>query len=114
MPRVKRGTTHVAKRKKLLSRTKGSQGQAKKLIRRASESDLKAGHHAYVDRRKHKRDMRKLWSVRINAAARAEGLNYSKLISGLKAKNIKLDRKVLADLAMNHPEVFKKVAETVK
>jgi len=114
MPRVKRGTIHQKKRRSLFKRTKGHQGQGRNVLKRAMESDIKAGHHAYVDRRKYKRDMRRLWNTKINAAARIEGMTYSTFINALKKKNIELDRKVLANLAEKQPEVFKQIIAAVK
>jgi large subunit ribosomal protein L20 len=110
MPRVKRGTVRVAKRRKLLKRAKGFYATKSKLYRAAKESVDKALNYAFVGRRRKKRDFRQLWVVRINAAARLNGLSYGRLINGLKAANIALDRKSLAELAVNHPEAFAKVA----
>ena len=110
MPRVKRGTVRVAKRRKLLKRAKGFYANKSKLYRAAKESGDKALNYAFVGRRRKKRDFRQLWVVRINAAARLNGLSYGRLINGLKAANIALDRKSLAELAVNHPEAFAKVA----
>ena len=99
MPRVKRGTVRVAKRKKLLKRAKGYFLNKSKLYRSAKESVDKALNYAFVGRRRKKRDYRQLWVVRINAAARENGLTYGQLINGLKAATIALDRKSLAELA---------------
>ena len=100
MPRVKRGTVRRAKRKKLLARAKGFYQTKSKLYRAAKESVDTAAKYAYVGRKNKKRDYRRLWVVRINAAARENGLTYSQLMRGLKAAGITLDRKMLADLAI--------------
>lgn len=110
MPRVKRGTVRNAKRKKLLKLAKGYYLNKSKLYRAAKESVDRALNSAFVGRRRKKRDLRQLWVVRINAAARENGLTYGRLINGLKAANIALDRKSLAELAVNHPAVFAQVA----
>src|SRR5476649_2267171 len=102
MPRVKRGTVRRAKRKKLLKRAKGFYANKSKLYRAAKEAVDTAGKYAFSGRRRKKRDFRRLWVVRINAAARLNGLTYGELISGLKAAGIGLDRKSLAELAVNH------------
>ncbi len=112
MPRVKRGTVRRAKRKKLLKRAKGFYQTKSKLYRSAKESVDKALGYAYVGRRRKKRDFRRLWVVRINAAARENGLTYGQLIAGLKAAGNTLDRKSLAELAANHPAAFAKLAKT--
>ena len=114
MPRVKRGTVRRAKRKKLLSRTKGMFGTKSKLYRAAKESADTALKYAFVGRRNKKRDFRRLWVVRINAAARENGLTYSQLIRGLKAAGITLDRKMLADMAITQSTAFAKVASQAK
>ncbi len=114
MPRVKRGTQHLKKRKSLMKRVKGFEGGRRKLIKLAKTADTKAGAHAYKDRKVKKRTRRALWQVKINAAVRDLGTNYSKFIGGLKKKNIDLDRKILADIAENQPKVFKKIVEAVK
>jgi len=114
MPRVKRGTVRRAKRKKLLARAKGFYQTKSKLYRSAKESVDTALKYAYVGRKVKKRDFRRLWVVRINAAARANGLTYSQLIRGLKAAGNSLDRKMLADLAATAPAAFAKVAEQAK
>ena len=114
MPRVKRGTVRRAKRKKLLKRAKGFYANKSKLYRAAKESVDKALNYAYSGRRRKKRDFRRLWVVRINAAARANGLTYGQLISGLKAAGVGLDRKSLAELAVNHPAAFASVADQAK
>lgn len=112
--RIKRGVMVKKRHKNILKLTKGYRHGRKKLIKQAKEAILKAGVNAYRDRRNKKRDFRRLWIVRINAAVRESGLTYSKFIKGLKDKKIELDRKILADLAMNHPEEFKKIVEKVK
>ena len=114
MPRVKRGTVRRAKRKKLLARAKGFYQTKSKLYRAAKESVDTAGKYAFVGRKQKKRDFRRLWIVRINAAARENGLTYAQLIRGLKAAGSTLDRKVLADLAATQPAAFARVAATAK
>ncbi len=113
MSRVKRGTTHVKKRRSLLSKVKGYKWGRKNLIRLAKTAVLKAGVHAYRDRKKKKRVMRGLHNIKINAFAREHNLTYSKFINLLKKKNIELDRKILADLAVNHKEILTKIIERV-
>src|SRR5512132_4296858 len=114
MPRVKRGNVRRAKRKKLLSRAKGFYQTKSKLYRSAKESVDTALKYAYVGRKNKKRDFRRLWIVRINAAARENGLTYGQLIRGLKLAGIELDRKMLADMAVNQPGAFGKVAAQAK
>lgn len=114
MPRVKRGTTHVKKRKKLLAKVKGYMWGRKNLIKQAKTAVLKAGVHAYADRRKKKRVNRGLWNIKIGAFAKENDYSYSKFIAALKASNIELDRKVLADLAENNREVLMEVLSAVK
>ncbi|OGH59458.1 MAG: 50S ribosomal protein L20 [Candidatus Magasanikbacteria bacterium RIFCSPHIGHO2_01_FULL_33_34] len=114
MPRVKRGVGHVKKRRNLMKRVKGFEAGRKNLIKLAKTADTKAGAHAFRDRRRKKGEFRRVWQIRINAAVREFGLNYSKFIGGLKTKNIKLDRKVLAEIAATEPKVFKKIVELVK
>jgi large subunit ribosomal protein L20 len=114
MPRVKRGTVRRAKRKKLLKRAKGFYANKSKLYRAAKEAVDKSGNYAFSGRRRKKRDFRRLWVVRINAAARANGLTYGQLINGLKAAGVVLDRKSLAELAVNHPAAFANVADQAK
>jgi large subunit ribosomal protein L20 len=106
MPRVKRGMTHVKKRRKLLKAVKGYKWGRKKLIKLAKTARTKAGAHSYVDRRKKKRTMRGLWQVKINAFVREHGLSYSRFIGLLKANNVDVDRKILADLAVNNKETL--------
>lgn len=114
MPRVKRGTTHVKKRTTLLKKVKGFKWGRKKLIRLAKTAATKAGAHAYTDRRKKKRDARALWQIKINAFIREHGFSYSKFIHELKIKNIELDRKILADLAVNNKKVLANIIEEIK
>ena len=114
MPRVKRGTVRRAKRKKLLGLAKGYYANKSKLYRAAKESVDTALKYAFVGRRRKKRDFRRLWVVRINAAAREHGLTYSQLIRGLKAAGNELDRKMLADMAVAQPAAFAKVASQAK
>ena len=111
MPRVKRGTVRRAKRKKLLKRAKGFYATKSKLYQAAQEAVDKALNYAYTGRRRKKRDFRRLWVVRINAAARLHGLTYGQLINGLKAAGVGLDRKSLADLALDHPAAFEMLAK---
>ena len=114
MPRVKRGTVRRAKRKRLLKRAKGYYANKSKLYRAAKESVDTALKYAFVGRRRKKRDFRRLWVVRINAAAREQGLTYGQLISGLKAAGVTLDRKMLADMAVNEPASFASLARQAK
>ena len=114
MPRVKRGTVRRAKRKKLLARAKGFYQTKSKLYRAAKESVDTAAKYAYVGRKNKKRDFRRLWIVRINAAARENGLTYSQLIRGLKGAGIELDRKMLADMAVAQASAFAAVAQKAK
>ena len=114
MPRVKRGVTSRAKHKKVLKAVKGQWGRRKNTIRAAKQAMEKSMQYAYRDRRNKKRDFKSLWIQRINAGVRAEGLTYAKFINGLAKSKIKLDRKVLAELAYNNPEVFKSVVKKVQ
>ena len=114
MPRVKRGTVRRAKRKKLLERASGFFQTKSKLYRAAKEAVDTAGKYAFVGRKQKKRDFRSLWIVRINAAARENGLTYSGLMSGLKTAGVTLDRKSLAELAAREPAAFAKVAAQAK
>jgi large subunit ribosomal protein L20 len=111
MPRVKRGNVRRAKRKKLLSRAKGFYQTKSKLYRSAKESVDTALKYAFVGRRNKKRDFRRLWVVRINAAAREHGLTYGQFIAGLKAAGNDIDRKTLADLAVTQPAAFARLAQ---
>ncbi|MFA6525288.1 MAG: 50S ribosomal protein L20 [Patescibacteria group bacterium] len=114
MPRVKRGTAHVKRRKNLLARTKGYKWGRKKKIKEAKTAVLKAGAHAFRDRRAKKRTARSVWQIRINAAVREEGLTYSKFIDLLKKSKVEIDRKVLSELAQKNPEVFKAIVKLVQ
>jgi large subunit ribosomal protein L20 len=112
MPRVKRGNVRRAKRKKLLARAKGFYANKSKLYRAAKESVDTALKYAFVGRRRKKRDFRRLWVIRINAAARENGLTYGQMMAGLKAAGNPIDRKQLADLAVNSPAAFARLAKT--
>lgn len=114
MPRVKRGVVARARRKKVLKQAKGYYGQRSRSFRVAKQAVIKAGQYAYRDRRQKKRQFRSLWIVRINAQAREHGLTYGRFISGLKKAEIELDRKVLADLALNEKEAFGALAAKAK
>lgn len=114
MPRVKRGTNHIKKRRNLLEDVKGYKWGRKKLIKLAKTARTLAGAHAYVDRNKKKRDMRALWQIRLNAFVRQYDLSYSKFIGLLKANNIMLDRKVLSEMAINNKNVLAKIIEKIK
>jgi large subunit ribosomal protein L20 len=114
MPRANRGNNRLERRKKILKLAKGYRGTKSKLYRSAKESVERGLNFAYTGRKLKKRDFRSLWIVRIGAAARLNGLNYSQLMHGLKLAEIELDRKVLADLAVNQPEAFKEVALQAK
>ena len=109
MARVKRGVTSHRKHKKLHELTKGYRGGRSNLVREAKSAMLHTGEYAFAGRKLRKRDMRRLWITQLGIAVKVEGLNYSKFIAGLKAKNILLDRKILADLAVNNPDDFKKI-----
>jgi large subunit ribosomal protein L20 len=112
--RVKRSVHARKKRRAALERTKGYRGQASRSYKRAKEALLKADSYAYRDRRNRKRDFRRLWIVRINAAARREGLSYNEFMHGLKQAGIEVDRKVLADIAVRDPETFRRFAERAR
>jgi len=114
MPRAKRGNKRLEKRKKILSLAKGYRGTKSKLYRSAKESVERALNFAYTGRKLEKRDFRKLWIVRINAACRLNDMKYSQFIHGLTLAGIELDRKVLADMAVKQPEAFAAVATQVK
>ena len=111
MPRVKRGVTARAKHKKVFEFTKGHRGRRKNVYRVATQSMDKALQYAYRDRRNKKRDFKSLWIQRINAGVRAEGLTYSKFIYGLNKCGIKIDRKILAEIAYDSPEAFKTIVQ---
>ena len=112
--RVKNGMTRHRRHKKLLKQARGFYSGRRKHFRKAKEQLERSLVYAYRDRRQRKRDFRKLWIIRINAAARLNDLNYSRFMHGLKLAGIELDRKVLADMAMNDPAAFSKVAEASK
>lgn len=114
MPRVKRGVQHNKRRKAIQKRVKGFELGRKTLLKLAKTADTKAGAHAYKDRKLKKRNNRRLWHVKINAAVRTLGTSYSAFMGALKKKEIALDRKVLASLAENHPRVFEKIVESSK
>jgi large subunit ribosomal protein L20 len=114
MPRVKRGVTARARHKKIIDLAKGHRGQRHKLFRRANESVLHALDYAYRDRRDRKGQFRRLWIMRINAAARLNDLTYGQLINGLNKAKIAIDRKVLADIAVRDPGTFAEVASKAK
>jgi large subunit ribosomal protein L20 len=112
--RVKRSVHARKKRRATLARAKGYRGQASKSYKRAKEAVLKADQYAYRDRRNRKRDFRRLWITRINAAARQEGLSYSQFMHGLRDAGIELDRKALAEIAVRDPETFRRFAERAR
>jgi large subunit ribosomal protein L20 len=114
MARTKRGVTSKARHKKVLKAVKGQFGRRKNTIRVARQAMEKAMQYAYRDRRAKKREFRSLWIQRINAGVRLEGLTYSKFINGLNKSKIKMDRKVLADIAYNEPEVFKSIVKKIQ
>ena len=114
MARVKRGTKAKSRRKKILDRAKGFRGRSKSTIRAAAERVARAEQFSTRDRRVKKRDFRSLWIIRIGIAAKQNGLSYSKFINGLKKANIDLNRKVLADMAVNSPKAFADVVEIAK
>ena len=114
MPRVKRGTVARARHKKVLKQAKGFRGRRKNVYRVAKQAVMKAGQYAYRDRRNRKRTFRALWIARINAAVRELGMTYSTFMSGLKRAQIEIDRKVLADLAVQDKAAFAKIASQVK
>jgi len=113
MSRVKRGTSHVKKRRKLLSKTKGYRHGRKNLIKQMKEAVVKAGVHAYTDRKKKKRTNRGLWQIKIGAFVREQGVSYSRFINMLKVAKVELDRKILADLAVNNKEILKNIVKEV-
>lgn len=114
MARVKRGLVTHRKHKKLHELTKGFKGGRSKLVKEAKSALLHAGAYAFAGRKRRKRDMRRLWIIQLGNAVRNEGLSYSKFISGLKTNNINVDRKILADLAVNHIEEFKQIVSQVR
>jgi len=113
MSRVKRGTTKLKHRKNILEKTKGMRGNIRKKERQANEVLAHAGNHAFQHRKKKKGDFRALWTVRINAALRAEGYTYSKFMATMKSKDIALNRKMLAEIAKDDIESFKRIMQTV-
>ncbi len=112
--RVPGGTKHSRRRRKVLTQSKGFKGKRKNCYRIAKQSVIKARLHQYEARRLRKRDMRRLWTVRVGAAARSEGLSYSKFIGGLRKAEVEVNRKMLADLAVHDPEAFKELADVAK
>ena len=114
MARVKRGVVARARHKKVLDQAKGYYGARSKIFRVAKQAVIKAGQYAYRDRRQRKRQFRALWITRINAAARLNGLSYSRLINGLNRAEIEVDRKILADIAVHDQEAFAAIAEAAK
>ena len=114
MSRVKRGVTAHARHKKIIDQAKGYQGRRKNVYRVAKQAVTKAGQYAYRDRRQRKRQFRALWIMRINAAARVFGLSYSRFINGLNRAEIEIDRKILADVAVNDRDAFGQLAEQAK
>ncbi len=114
MPRIKRGVHHVKRRKNILKKTKGYMWGRKNKLKLAKTAISKAGAHAYIDRRRKKRTMRGQWQINLNAALRTQGWTYSKFIGALKKAKIELDRKVLADLAINEPKIFALIVKGLK
>jgi len=112
--RVKRGTSHIKHRKNLLERAKGFRWKRKSSVKLAKVAVRKAGRYAYIHRRLKKRENRRLWQIKINAAARQNDLNYSKLMGGFKKAKIEIDRKILAQLAEFYPEIFKQLISRAK
>jgi large subunit ribosomal protein L20 len=112
--RVKRGVPARAKHKKILKAAKGMQHNRTRSFRMAKQAVIRALQYAYRDRRNKKRDLRALWITRINAAARENGTTYGKLISGLKASSIEVDRKILAELAVSEPKAFSTIVKSIK
>lgn len=114
MARVKTGTTRRRRHKKILKAAKGFKQARRKRVRTAKEALLHTGQYAYIGRKLRKRDMRKLWIQRLNAAVREHDLTYSRFILGLKKAKIELDRKILADIAVKDPKTFEKIVERAK
>jgi large subunit ribosomal protein L20 len=114
MTRVKRSVNARKKRRAVLDQAKGYRGEKRTSYRRAKEQVMKSDAYAYRDRRNRKRDFRSLWIIRINAAARREGLSYSRLMAGLRESEIEVNRKMLADMAVRDPETFRRFAERAK
>jgi len=113
MPRVKRGTSHVKKRKNLLKKVKGYKWGRKNLLKQAKEATVKAGQHSYIDRKKKKRTNRGLWQIKISAFTKDRGLSYSRFINLLKINKIELNRKVLAELAVDNKKVLDKLVKEI-
>lgn len=114
MPRVKTGVTAHARHKKILKLAKGYRGARSKQFKKANETIMKAGQYAYRDRKNKKREFRRLWIARINAAARINGISYSRLICGLTKAGVAIDRKMMADLAVNDAAAFTQLVEVAK
>ncbi|NLB51966.1 MAG: 50S ribosomal protein L20 [Syntrophomonadaceae bacterium] len=114
MPRVKRGVTSHRRHKKILKMAKGYRGSKSKLFRVANQQVMKSGNYAYIHRRLKKRDFRKLWIARINAAARNNGTTYSKMVHGLKVAGVDINRKMLAELAVSDPKGFTELVQLAK
>ncbi len=114
MPRVKGGVTSHRRHKKILKLAKGYRGSKSKLFRVANEQVMKSGQYAYIHRRLKKRDFRRLWIARINAAARNNGTTYSRMVHGLKVAGVDINRKILAELAISDPQGFTQLAELAK
>lgn len=114
MPRAKTGVVRRQKHKKILKRAKGFWGMRSKSVRIAQQTLLNAADYEYRDRRDKKNDFRRLWITRINAATRQEGLSYSRFMSGLRKSGVEVNRKILADLAVQHPDAFKRLVEVAK
>ncbi len=114
MPRAKTGTVRRAKHKKILKRAKGFWGLRSRSFRVANQTLLNAADYQYRDRRDRKNDFRRLWIARINAAVRPEGLSYSRFVSGLRKSGVEINRKILADLAVQQPEAFKRLVDVSK
>lgn len=114
MTRIKRGVLKRKKHKKVLKQAKGYYSSASRSYRLAKEELLKAMAYSYRDRKNKKRTFRSLWIVRINAAARSNGMSYNELINGLKLANVEINRKMLSDIAVNDPDAFQKIAEIAK
>ena len=114
MPRIKRGTVARKRRKKILKLARGYYGAKSKLFRVANQQVMRSLSYAYRDRKQRKRDFRKLWIARINAAARTGGLSYSRFINGLKKADVQINRKVLADLAVNDKAAFARLVEVAR
>jgi large subunit ribosomal protein L20 len=114
MPRVKRGVVARAAHKKVLAKAKGVRGRRGNVFRVANEAVMRAGQYAYRDRRNRKRDFRRLWITRINAAARQEGMSYSQFMHGLNEAGVEVNRKMLADIAVNDPDGFRRFVELAR